>query len=215
MIVKLTALLLLVSLVVAAEDPPATQPAETDYSTLYRWLSGSFSSEQQSRENPSYFDIRLEMAPIWSHRSDSLWLYVEQARADALDRPYRQRIYELVQRPGGEFESRVYELPGDDPLKFAGAWKDPRKLDGVKKEDLKLKQGCSIFLRRLPDGAYQGATRGNGCASTRQGAAYTTSEVTVSADRIISWDRGWDADGKQVWGATEGGYVFRRVATAR
>jgi hypothetical protein len=183
----------------------------TDYSTLYEWLSGTFSSRQQSLDDPSYFDIRLHMAPIWRERSDGLWLYVEQARADALDQPYRQRVYCLVQHADGAFESRVYDLPGDDPLRFAGAGKDGSKLAGVRKEDLKLKEGCSIWLKRRTDGVFEGATRGKGCASTRQGAAYTTSEVTVTSEQMVSWDRGWDKDGNQVWGATKGGYVFRRV----
>ncbi len=37
---------------------------------------------------------------------------------------------------------------------------------------------------------------------------YTTSEVVLSSDRMVSWDRGWDAEGKQAWGAEKGGYVF-------
>lgn len=27
----------------------------------------------------------------------------------------------------------------------------------------------------------------------------------------VPWDCGYDPDGNQVWGATEGGYVFRRI----
>lgn len=193
------------ALVGAGETAPSG-----DYATLSSWLAGSFSSERQSKEDPSYFDIRLHMTPIWQARSDGQWLYVEQARSDSLDQPYRQRVYCLLDR-GGEFESRVYELPGDEPLKFAGAWRDPAKLAGVTPEQLKLKDGCSIFLKRLPDGSFQGSTRGTGCVSTRQGAAYTTSEVTLSADRLASWDRGWDKDGKQVWGAVKAGYQFDRI----
>ena len=30
-------------------------------------------------------------------------------------------------------------------------------------------------------------------------------------DRIVSWDRGWNDDGEQVWGAEISGYVFMRV----
>jgi CpeT protein len=25
---------------------------------------------------------------------------------------------------------------------------------------------------------------------------------------LLSWDRGWDVNGKQVWGAEKGGYIF-------
>jgi hypothetical protein len=32
--------------------------------------------------------------------------------------------------------------------------------------------------------------------------------VVLGADRMVSWDRGWDATGAQVWGATKGGYIF-------
>jgi len=35
--------------------------------------------------------------------------------------------------------------------------------------------------------------------------------VTLTADRMVSWDRGVDAGGRQVWGAERGGYVFDRV----
>jgi hypothetical protein len=41
-----------------------------------------------------------------------------------------------------------------------------------------------------------------------RGAAYATSEVTILPDRLVNWDRGFDAPGGQVSGATEGGYVF-------
>jgi hypothetical protein len=39
---------------------------------------------------------------------------------------------------------------------------------------------------------------------------YTTSEVTITNDTIASWDRGFDADGNQKWGAEAGPYIFRR-----
>jgi hypothetical protein len=31
------------------------------------------------------------------------------------------------------------------------------------------------------------------------------------ADRIVSWDRGFDGDRRQVWGAEKGGYIFGRI----
>jgi hypothetical protein len=41
-----------------------------------------------------------------------------------------------------------------------------------------------------------------------KGASYATSEVVIYSDKLISWDRGWNDEGKQVWGAQKGGYVF-------
>jgi hypothetical protein len=34
--------------------------------------------------------------------------------------------------------------------------------------------------------------------------------VEVRPDGLVSWDRGFDADGQQVWGAEKGPYVFTR-----
>lgn len=186
-----------------------------DYAELCRWLTGSFSSEKQARDDPQMFDIRLTMTRIWPERHDGYWLYVEQARADAADAPYRQRVYQVVDLGNGEFESRVYTLPGasirETIDRFAGAGKDPSKLADVTPADLKLREGCSIYLKRDADGCFSGSTRGRGCPSSREGASYVTSEVRLSSDVLESWDRGWDDSGKQVWGSVQGGYVFRRV----
>ena len=59
---------------------------------------------------------------------------------------------------------------------------------------------------------YQGETRARECPSSLGGASYAVSSVTVRPDGIDSWDRGFDADHAQVWGAELGPYVFDRIA---
>ena len=49
------------------------------------------------------------------------------------------------------------------------------------------------------------------CPSILYGANYTTSEVEIFNDKIISWDRGFDINNNQVWGATNGGYIFNKI----
>ena len=56
--------------------------------------------------------------------------------------------------------------------------------------------------------AFSGSTPGKQCLSSLRGATYATSKVTVGKKGIISWDQGWDAMDKQVWGAKKGGYDF-------
>jgi CpeT protein len=34
--------------------------------------------------------------------------------------------------------------------------------------------------------------------------------VLLESTRMSSWDRGFDAEGRQVWGATGGAYVFNK-----
>lgn len=169
------------------------------------FMTGSFSSEAQAAEDPEYFDIRLFMVPIWEDRSDGEWLYVEQAVATALERPYRQRVYHVVDTDEGP-RSDVYTLPGD-PILYAGAWRDPELFDAITPESLALREGCSIFL--TPVGAhFEGSTRGKGCMSSLGEAAYATSEVIVKPGVLTSWDRGFDAQDEQAWGAVTGAYIF-------
>jgi len=38
-------------------------------------------------------------------------------------------------------------------------------------------------------------------------------EVVITETQMVSWDRGFDAGGKQVWGAEKGGYVFKKLSS--
>lgn len=193
----------------AAEDP-ASLPPPPPVEELAAWMTGSFSSARQATEAPDdYFDILLHMVPIWTERTDGPWLYVEQAAASAPEAPYRQRVYQLVVLDGGGLRVDIGEFPGD-PLRFAGAWTDPSAFDALRPEDLAPRTGCSVHLERS-GGGYTGSTLGEGCTSTLRGASYATSFVTITEISVTSWDRGFDAQGEQVWGPTEGPYRFLRL----
>ncbi|MFM7261470.1 MAG: chromophore lyase CpcT/CpeT, partial [bacterium] len=89
-----------------------SEPRTRDVASL---LTGHFTSAAQAKADPEFFVFHLHMTPIWTDRADGPWLYVEQAMATALDKPYRQRIYRLVDRSDGagspKVESQVFELP--------------------------------------------------------------------------------------------------------
>lgn len=180
-----------------------------DMETLKSWMTGSFSSAAQAAADSAFFDIRLEMCPIWPENPDGPWLYVEQAAADYLDQPYRQRVYRLEQQEDGTIHSEVYSF--EQPLRFAGAWKNERPLAALTPDSLLAREGCAVVLKRVDENTFAGSTVERACVSKHRGASYATSEVTVSALGIVSWDRGYDADGEQVWGAVKGGYVFDKV----
>ena len=206
---RLTALL--AAGLLAACGAPRTGAGPSPATVLAEWMTGQFSSAQQAEREPDdYFDIRLAMVPIWPERTDGPWLYVEQAAASALDEPYRQRVYHLVDTEDGP-RSDIYELPGR-PLDWAGAWRTPERFAALRPEDLPQRLGCSIHLVHMGE-SFEGTTRGEGCASNLRGASYATSEVTVTRHILSSWDRGFDAEGRQVWGATAGPYVFMKEDT--
>jgi CpeT protein len=174
------------------------------------WMCGIFTSADQAERDPeNFFAVRLVTVPIWKTRTDGPWLYVEQAMLDAVDAPYRQRVYRLVETEAG-LRSEVYSLPRDGEG-FAGIWMEPGRFSDYNPEMLTERSGCAIELERSGS-KYLGSTVGEGCASSLRGASYATSEVTLSDGRITSWDRGFDAEGRQVWGAESGPYEFKRVA---
>ncbi|RMH30795.1 MAG: hypothetical protein D6692_01270 [Planctomycetota bacterium] len=186
----------------------ASPPADQDRLLLLRdYLTGSFSSAEQAARDQSYFHIVLHMTPMWTWRDDGPWLYVEQALAQAAERPYRQRVYKLERTGDGAYRSRVFVF--ENPLEHAGAWKSGSPLSEMSPDDLDERVGCAIRLE-WQNGAFVGSTGGTGCPSDLNGSAYATSEVVIEADRLLTWDRGFDATGQQVWGATKGGYEFIR-----
>lgn len=184
------------------------EDAASDLEDLRSWMTGSFSSAVQASEDPEFFDISLHMATIWPDREDGHWLYVEQAVREYQDRPYRQRVYRVREIAPGLFESQVFTLP--DPGAVVGAWMSEEPLVNLVPDDLEEREGCAILLRRRGE-TFEGSTLATLCTSSLRGAAYATSEVVVTPDGLVSWDRGFAADGSQVWGATKGGYVFDRI----
>ena len=183
-------------------------------------MQGHYDSRDQAAADKTYFPIALAMVLIWPDRSDGHWLYVEQAMADTPDKPYRQRAYRVYNGEDGEVISEVYTIA--EPERFVQGWRTG-SLAALHRDMLQPRTGCAVHLRAQGDAAqsptqsvvWQGATMGNGCASERSGAAYATAEVRLEAERMSSWDRGFDAAGKQVWGATAGAYVFMKRAADR
>lgn len=178
---------------------------DSDYSQLLELMQGSFSSKLQAESDTDYYDISLHMYSIWEELGEG-WLYVEQAVSSMPNKPYRQRIYHVQQLDAASFSSDIYLLP-DDELAI-GKWKNPEFFNRWKPKDLKLKQGCTVYLKKTQSNQYEGATLDGSCLSDFRGASYATSIVNIKAGELTSWDRGFDEAGKHVWGAEKGPYVF-------
>ena len=175
---------------------------------LYKMMSGTFSSEQQSIQDSSYFNINLVMHPIWEGQTDYKWLYVEQAVTEYIDRPYRQRVYRLSKAGDNLYESKVYELP--QPERFVHGWNTPGVFSSISPDSLLVRQGCAVYVHETSDNCFSGSTKDQDCLSNLRGATYATSEVTICSASVLSWDQGWNESEEQVWGAVKGGYVFQR-----
>lgn len=198
-------------------DPPAEDPAGESAPVdgvladrLFRWLVGSFDSVGQSEEDPRYFAISLIACPVDAPELGARVLYLEQARMDSLDQPYRQRLYAVDgDDASNEGWTRIYALT--EPAAAVGQCEDPA-VASYAADQVEEREGCGVRVAWDADGErFVGGTEGTDCASTLGGAAWASSEVTIGADRIDSWDRGFSEDGQQAWGAEAGPYLFDRL----
>ncbi len=175
---------------------------------MHELLTGSFTSTAQSEVDSQYLDIHLHIVPIWKERIGH-WFYVEQALADKPDNPYRQRMYRLVQLSAERYKIINYKFR--NPQVFVEKWKQPKFFNKYTEDIVLIKEGCGVYLNRVGFKHYEGETFGEDCYSNLNGASYATSNVEIRNEFLKSWDRGWDENGDQVWGPTEGPYRFERI----
>ncbi len=175
---------------------------------LVQFMQGSFNSNEQATNDADFFDVSLEMVKIWKKDKQTRWLYVEQAISKNKNKPYRQRVYGITQTGENEFVSTVYLLP--EPEKYIGAYKKTKKrFKNLNPPQLTIKEGCHITL--IFNGTfYEGKTENNSCPSKLSGASYASSEVKIYKKQLLSWDRGFNGAGEQVWGAEKGAYIFKK-----
>ena len=180
----------------------------TSLEHLAACLAGTFSTADQAHGDKNFRAVALHVIPLWTTRPDGPWLYSEQALIEVPDHPYRQRIYQLVTRPDGALEIRLFDLP--DPIAVTGAWKDPALLADLSPANLAAQHGCNLVLRVQPDGSYKGGTEGKACLNTLRGATYATTDISIHERQTEIWERGFNASDIQVWGSTRGGFIFRK-----
>ncbi|MBL7843727.1 MAG: chromophore lyase CpcT/CpeT [Cyclobacteriaceae bacterium] len=183
----------------------ASAQSKKDLKELYAWMVGQFSSAEQAKRDSNFFDIRLGVYPIWKERTDGYWLYVEQASASSLDKPYRQRIYQLTLTTRG-IESIIYTF--DSPLEYAG---QPEKVEALPRDKLTTRQGCEVVLKRKDKHTFIGGTIEKNCTSELRGASYATSEAVITKEGMTTLDMGFNANNEQVWGSSHGGYQFKKL----
>jgi CpeT/CpcT family (DUF1001) len=181
----------------------------SNFQFLRQCMIGDFSSTMQAASDSDFFDIRLRMVPIWESNEEVFYLYVEQAVAASLNKPYRQRIYKVVKENDNAFTSYIYTVT--QPLRLTGAMSDNTIFKQLTPDSLQLKDGCEVRLQFDTNSlSFVGSTGEKTCPSDRSGASWATSKVEINEDKMVSWDQGWNSEGKQVWGAIKGGYIFMK-----
>ena len=173
-------------------------------------LSGKFSSKEQASREPGYSAVIFSNTPIWRERS-GYWFYQELYDAEKNTSVYYQRIINVKRVDSLIISSTSYMIPNQK--KYKNAWKNPQVLNHLTKDSLAIRNGCDVHFKNTVSSIYQGKTQKGTCLSSfSEKISYTTSDILISKNKISSWDRGYDSNGKQIWGKIQGPYIFRRIS---
>ncbi len=177
----------------------------SDVDRLLNYMSGKFDSSRQAQDYDQYKNMQLIMIPIWKDK-DVHWLYVEQATASNPNNPNRQELYKISASNDNTIISKVYELK--EPEKFTGKWKNPSFFDGITMDDIRLREGCAIYIKKQAKGFFKGSTKDKACSSNLSDASYATSIIEILPEMLVFKNKGFDNNGSQVLGGEAGTYNF-------
>lgn len=199
----------------ATESSPQTE-ATTDHERrmdqfvfLKKCMTGNFNSHDQNQNDKDFFDIRVRMVPIWKSSDNVFYMYVEQAMAATLNKPFNQQVYKAVRVDDSHTTIFVYSIP--DAERFVGKQEGDYMFESFDQEVIVEKVGCELMLEfNKEQSSFSGGTKEKSCVSETAGIAWTSSDMIIKEDMMEIWNRSWDANGKQAKGPTKGAYIFKK-----
>ena len=198
------AALLPLLLVGAPQEAPQAPPSAAE---VAGGAAGTFDTRDQASVEPEVRSIRLVTVLVPKSRLSfgAPVLYWEEASIDRLDRPAIQRFLRFEEDAAGRVVARPYAL--EERLVAAGKWRNPSDLGLFGRNDVRELADCVVILKKI-EGRYEGQTTGRSCGAATGQAASASLEIRVWPGRMEVWDRGFDAQGQQVWGPRKGPYRF-------
>jgi hypothetical protein len=193
--------------------PPKIEFADPDMAAVANALTGSWKCTGVPHAGGGgNSDVVLSVAPIRCADMPNV-MYAELARADALNRPHRQAIWQL-HKVNDKLRLKTLEFrrTRGELLSASGLWAAPEAFPAITSEDLVTT--LDIDLEKVSNG-WKGKTPHN-YPTSMGGAVEMSSEVSISPDAFISSDRGYDAGGKEVWGPgaeNPKGFTFHKFDT--
>jgi hypothetical protein len=195
-----------------AEPRALVIPLEEQVKEVAAWLEGTMDTSAQAIANPKAPNVRMTTCRIElanQNPPQSIFLYQEQAMSTSLDKPYRQRFLQISPSPLSQ-SVRSQSFKPANPSRWAGLCdRDPKLNQAITFNDLGVSI-CNVFLKQSGT-SYQGNTPADGCPANVRGAVRITNHIELTPTHMNTWDRGFDAQGKQVWGAKTESYQFRRI----
>ncbi|MEN9251874.1 MAG: chromophore lyase CpcT/CpeT [Thermostichales cyanobacterium BF4_bins_65] len=177
---------------------------------LATWMAGHFRNRSQALRDPVWFaHIHVYQCPLPWQVFGGWGFYVEQAYDIMLDRPYRQRLLQLI--PGDPIRIQNYELL--EPERWLGSGRDRCRLLDLQPEDCRPLAGCQTLVHWTGDAFVGRCLPGKTCRVIRKGQeTYLHSEFRIQEGLFFSLDQGRDPQTDQVvWGSLSGPFEFEKV----
>ncbi|ELR97952.1 chromophore lyase CpcT/CpeT [Gloeocapsa sp. PCC 73106] len=185
-------------------------PLQAHRDTVVNYLVGTMDATTQPNPESEPVQVRMTTCIVQLEPSvrGSVLLYQEQALNNELLKPYRQRFLEITASEDKEIiESKSYRP--NQPDSWSGFCSLHETERVITTDDLG-ESVCSVFLRPLAT-IYLGKTPPEGCPANVRGAVKITNTIILHSQGMETWDRGFDAQNNQVWGAKDQSYQFRKV----
>jgi len=196
---------------VAQTRPETRNKLEEQAEDIATRLEGVMDTAEQAASNPKVSHVRMVTCRVTLTGNEvtpsGILLYQEQAIADNVSKPYRQRFLQLTPSPHSQTVRSLAFRPTNTAawINFCDKPAGDRRLQP---SDLG-NPVCSVFLKQSGLD-YVGNTPVDGCPAKIRGAVRITNHIVLHPTGMDTWDRGYNAAGKQVWGAQSESYRFRK-----
>lgn len=196
----------------------STQPnvMQSQTQEVASYLTGVMDTSAQARAIPDAPSVRMTTCEVKLNNQDAslggsggIFLYQEQALTRDLGKPYRQRILQILPGQDGKTIESVSFKPVN-PKTWIGFCNQSQSNRVREFKEIENVQ-CRVLLKKQEDSQYIGETQPGGCATNFKGAVKITNTIKLDQNGMETLDRGFDAKGKQIWGAENRPYQYRRI----
>ncbi|GGX17273.1 chromophore lyase CpcT/CpeT [Aquimarina muelleri] len=171
-------------------------------------LTGEFSNEEQAENDVSFTHLNLKNIRIWENKP-GYWLYSEVSNAKNHNLVYIQRIINYKRMNASTFVSTSYTIL--NPENYKGIQEKSKLFNKLTRDSIIIRDGCQMYFKKKTSTIYSGKIKKKSCPSSIDYIDYITSAFVISKNKISIWTKGYDNNGKQVWGKIKGPYKYKRL----
>lgn len=193
---RISFFIIFICLTLAACKSSKNKSTETS-TYLIPEFSGAYVKVQSGNIDPNFTENTLYVMRIYNQEfKNESWVYLEEHNPAGLPIAHTNKYIEIIKSDIG-YNLREY-MPVSVSKKPNLA--DPNTFNSLKKNQLRRKGGCTIFLSKKDNGVITGSTLGESCANRFRGSLYSRTEMKITQDTLWLLEQGFDEYGRHIWG---------------